>query len=73
MAIFFFKCQVFGNFLTVKWQFSGGSGVNPAQSDDKSEIPEVNYEELLLIFVKYENGVKWVLVKKGAFGYDWEQ
>ena len=25
---FFFKCQVFGNFLTVKWQFSGGSGRN---------------------------------------------
>ena len=23
---FFFKCQVLGNFLTVKWQFSGGSG-----------------------------------------------
>ena len=22
---FFFKCQVFGNFLTVKWQFCGGS------------------------------------------------
>ena len=21
------KCQVFGNFLTVKWQFSGGSGM----------------------------------------------
>ena len=20
------KCHVFGNFLTVKWQFSGGSG-----------------------------------------------
>ena len=25
LAIFFEKCQVFGNFLTVKWQFSGGS------------------------------------------------
>ena len=27
---FFFgkKCQVFGNFLTVKWQFSGGSIIN---------------------------------------------
>ena len=23
---FFFKCQVFGHFLTFKWQFSGGSG-----------------------------------------------
>ena len=23
---FWKKCQVFGNFLTVKWQFSGGSG-----------------------------------------------
>ena len=23
---FFFKCQVFGNFLTFNWQFSGGSG-----------------------------------------------
>ena len=22
----FFKCKVFGNFLTLKWQFSGGSG-----------------------------------------------
>ena len=22
------KCQVFGNFLTVKWQFSGGSAFN---------------------------------------------
>ena len=22
------KCQVFGNFLTVKWQFSGGAGHN---------------------------------------------
>ena len=26
LAIFLKKCQVFGNFLTVKWQFSGGSG-----------------------------------------------
>ena len=29
MTIFvniFLKCQVFGNFLTFKWQFSGGSG-----------------------------------------------
>ena len=25
LAIFLKKCQVFGNFLTVKWQFSGGS------------------------------------------------
>ena len=25
---FFFKCQVFGNFLTFKWQFSRGSAVN---------------------------------------------
>ena len=26
---FFLKiCQVFGNFLTVKWQFSGGSNLN---------------------------------------------
>ena len=23
---FWKKCQVFGNFLTVEWQFSGGSG-----------------------------------------------
>ena len=23
---FWKKCQVFGNFLTVKWQFSGGLG-----------------------------------------------
>ena len=23
------KCQVFGNFLTVKWQFSGGSDLDP--------------------------------------------
>ena len=26
-VIFFFKCQVFGNFLTVKWQFSRGSAL----------------------------------------------
>ena len=25
LAIYLEKCQVFGNFLTVKWQFSGGS------------------------------------------------
>ena len=25
LAIFLKKCQVFGNFLTVKWQFSGVS------------------------------------------------
>ena len=23
------KCQVFGDFLTVKWQFSGGSDCHP--------------------------------------------
>jgi len=28
LAILLKKCQVFGNFLTVKWQFSGGSAVN---------------------------------------------
>ena len=27
MAILLKKCQVFGNFLIVKWQFSGGSGL----------------------------------------------
>ena len=26
---FFFKCQIFGNFLTFKWQFFGGSDANP--------------------------------------------
>ena len=26
---FWKKCQVFGNFLTFKWQYSGGSVVNP--------------------------------------------
>jgi len=28
LVIFFGKCQDFCNFLTVKWQFSGGSGCN---------------------------------------------
>jgi len=27
LSIFLNNCQVFGNFLTVKWQFSGGSGI----------------------------------------------
>ena len=26
----FFKCQIFGNFLTFKWQYSGGSAVDSA-------------------------------------------
>ena len=29
MAIFLKKCQVFCNFLTFKWQFSGGSALGP--------------------------------------------
>ena len=30
---FFWKiCQVFGNFLTFKWQFSGGSGVDQSEA-----------------------------------------
>ena len=31
LAIFFFECQVFGNFLTVKWQFSGGSDTDTSE------------------------------------------
>ena len=34
---FFKKCQVSGNFLTVKWQFSGGSDLD--QFWPKSDIP----------------------------------
>ena len=33
---YFEKGQVFGNFLTVKWQFSGGSAVNSSYSYDSS-------------------------------------
>ena len=33
LSIFFFKCQVFGNFLTFKWQFSGGSGYHHSFSN----------------------------------------
>ena len=28
LSIFWKKCQVFGNFLTFNWQYSGGSGLN---------------------------------------------
>ena len=35
---FFFKCQVFGNFLTVKWQFSGGSDLNIFAVDKRGDF-----------------------------------
>ena len=32
------KCQVFGNFLTVKWQFSRGSGKQPTLKWETSDV-----------------------------------
>ena len=36
---FWKKCQVFGNFLTVKWQFSGGSGWDYTSDSDLCPLP----------------------------------
>ena len=60
MSIFLKKCQVFGNFLTVKWQFSGGSDVNqPGASRGWRSIPVEEILETITIDsgdVEDENG-----------------
>ena len=45
------KCQVFGNFLTVKWQFSGGSD---AYSPDQ-------HVKMLAVYVIYHDICKILL------------
>ena len=41
MAIFLKTIKIFGNFLTFKWQFSGGSGsTHSSVSHDISQQPE---------------------------------
>ena len=35
---FWKKCQAFGNFLTVKWQFSGGSGPHTGSRQENAEL-----------------------------------
>ena len=37
LAIFYKKSQVFDNFLTVNWQFSGGSDTSSSVSADRGE------------------------------------
>ena len=45
---FWKKCQVFDNFLTVKWQFSGGSGLyTPRRSTEtgrNSQTPDISIQ-----------------------------
>ena len=39
-----------GNFLTVKWQFSGGSGANLNQSGPKINVPDEFQHIIIAIF-----------------------
>ena len=52
MVLVLKKCQVFGNFLTVKWQLSGGTDHNKPGSKDGVKLEQkdiyVNVIKLLL-------------------------